>query len=31
LLFALETIRVSSIITRWLIFEKKLFQFWREI
>ena len=31
LLFALETIGVSWIIIWWLIFEKKPFQFWREI
>ena len=31
LLFALETIGFSWIITWWLIFEKKPSQFWREI
>ena len=31
LLFALETIGISEIIIWWLIFEKRPFQFWREI
>ena len=31
MLFALETIGVTYIIIWWLIFEKKSFQFWREI
>ena len=31
LVFDLETIGVSEIIMWWLIFEKKSFQFWREI